>query len=212
MPALSRPSSVALLLALAAAGCPDTQGEFDDFVERWQRANPGFDGGGVPDGGDCAPLDPTTLDGQWVFALSAVIQRETPIVFLTQVTGQAAPPGVTLEFQPLSAADRRTPVGQPTRVGPFPLSPDGTLHAELPPLIVSGEANPITGGEIEAQVTLDARLCGGSDFQCGTVSGSVTRPIPLDLMGSTFTLERVQGGNLPAQPFLSCNRDQAAPL
>jgi len=203
--------SVALLIALGVAGCPDTQGEFDAFVERWQRANPGADGA-IPDGGECTPPDPTALDGQYVFALSAVIQRETPILFLTQVTGVANPPSLQLMFQPLSRTDRRTPVGSPVTLGPFPLAADGTLHAELPPLVVSGEANPITGGEIEAQVTLDGRFCGGSDFQCGTVSGNVTRPIPLDLAGSTFAMERVPSGALPAQPLLNCARDQAAPL
>jgi hypothetical protein len=212
LPALSRLSPpVALAIALGMTGCPDTQGEFDAFVERWQRANPGVDGA-TPDGGECAPPDPAALDGQYVFALSAVIQRETPILFLTQVTGLANPPSVQLVFQPLRSADRRTPVGSPVTVGPFPLAADGTLHAELPPLVVSGESNPITGGEIEAQVTLDARLCGGTDFQCGTVTGNVTRPIPLDLAGSTFAMERVQGGVVPAQPFLSCARNQAAPL
>jgi hypothetical protein len=211
MPVIPRLSSLVIpLLGLAASGCPDTSGKFDDFVERWRIANPGFDGS--VDAGECAPLDPPELDGQYVFALSAVIARETPILFLAQVTGQSNPPSVQLALQPLSAADRRTPVGQPVTLGPFPLMPDGTLSAALPPLVVTGEANPITGGEIEAQVTLDARLCGGTDFQCGSVSGDVTRPIPLGLMGSTFAMERVQGGVPPAEPFLSCNRDRATPL
>jgi hypothetical protein len=211
MPAIPRLSSlVTSLIGLVATGCPDTGGKFDDFVERWRIANPGFDGS--VDAGECAPLDPPELDGQYVFALSAVIARETPILFLTQVAGQSSPPSIQLEFQPLSAADRRTPVGQPVTIGPLPLMPDGTLSAQLPPLVVAGEANPITGGEIEAQVTLNGRLCGGTDFQCGSVTGSVTRPIPLDLMGSTFAMERVQGGAPPEQPFLSCSRDQTAPL
>jgi hypothetical protein len=211
MPAIPRLSSLVIsLIGLAATGCPDTGGKFDDFVERWRIANPGFDGS--VDGGECAPLDPPELDGEYVFALSAVIQRETPILFLTDVTGQANPPSIQLVFQPLSAADRRTPVGQPVTIGPLPLMPDGTLNAQLPPLVVTGEANPITGGEIEAQVTLNARLCGGTDFQCGSVSGDVTQPLPLALTGSTFAMERIQGGVPPDQPFLSCSRDRATPL
>jgi hypothetical protein len=212
MPALSRSLVfVVTLVALHLPGCPDPAGKFDDFVERWTAANPGVDGGDL-DAGPCTPPDPAALDGQYVLALSAVIAPETPILFLTQVTGISDPPGVELELQPLSAADRRTPVGQPLTVGPIALSTDGAVHAELPPLIVSGEANPITGGEIEAQVTLDARFCGVSDFYCGSVSGRVTLPVGLDLAGSTFAMERVQGGMLPEQPFLNCNRDRAAAL
>jgi hypothetical protein len=211
MPAIPRLSSLVVpLIGLAAIGCPDTAGKFDDFVERWRIANPGFDGS--VDAGECAPLDPPELDGEYVFALSAVIQPDTPILFLTQVTGQSSPPSIQLVFQPLSAADRRTPVGQPVTIGPLPLMPDGTLNAELPPLVVAGEANPITGGQIDAQVTLNGRLCGGTDFQCGTVTGNVTQPVGLDLMGSTFAMERVQGGVPPDQPLLSCNRDRATPL
>ena len=151
------------------------------------------------------------LDGQYVFALVRGDRARNPDPIFGPGHRTANPPSLQLELQPLSAADRRTPVGQPVTIGPLPLSPDGAVHAEFPPLVVTGEANPITGGEIEAQVTLDARFCGDTDFHCGSVSGSVTPPIPLDLTGSTFAMERVQGGTLPPQPFLSCARDRAAP-
>jgi hypothetical protein len=209
MPAFSRSWLLAFPLALlGVAGCPDPAGEFDDFAERWQAANP--DAGAVGDAGPCTPPDPSALGGKYIFALSAVIARETPILFVADVTGDAS--GLTFVLQPLSAADRVTPVGTPITIGPLPLGADGSLHAELPPLVVSAEANPVTGGEIEAQVVLDGRFCDVAGFYCGTVSGTVTRPIPVDLAGSTFAIERLANGTPPAEPFIDCNRNRAAPL
>lgn len=211
MPAISRSWPLAFpLVLLGFAGCPDPGGEFDDFVERWQAANPDA-GGGPTDAGPCTAPDPSALDGHYIFALSAQIQPQNPILFLTDVTGSAA--GLLLVFQPLSAADRVTPVGASVTIGPLPLGADGSFHAELPPLVVSAEANPITGGEIEAQVVFDARFCDESGFYCGTVSGNVSRPIPLDLAGSTFAMERLANGTPPpTEPFIDCNRTRAAPL
>jgi len=202
-----------LLVTLSLAGCPDTQGSFDDFVARWQRTHPaGFDAG-LEDAGPCAPPAPGELTGQFIFALSAVVAPDTPILFLADVSSvpDANGTALTIGFQPLSAADRTTPVGSPVSVGPFPIAADGAFQAALPPLVVAAEANPITGAEIEAQVTLNARICGAGDFYCGTVSGRVSRPIDLDLSGSTFAMERVSGA-LPAQPLIDCNRTPAAPL
>jgi hypothetical protein len=211
MHANSRFSPLALPLALLGlAGCPDPAAEFDDFETRWRAANPDA-GGGVVDSGPCPAPDPSALGGRYIFALSAVIERTKPILFLADVSG--GPEGLTFALQPLSAADRRTPVGPPTTVGPFPLSPDGAFHAELPPLVVTGEANPITGSQIAAQlVVLDARFCDISGFYCGSVSGNLIEPIPLDLATSTFAMERITGGTPPAEPYLSCARDRAVPL
>jgi hypothetical protein len=210
MPAISRTCALALPLALLGlAGCPDPGGEFDDFEARWRAGNPDA-GVGPGDSGPCVAPDPSTLGGQYVFALSAVVDRTRPIVFSTEVSG--GPQGLSFALQPLSAADRRTPVGAPVTVGPFPLSPDGAFHAELPTLVVGGEANPITGSEIEATVVLDARFCDVAGFYCGTVTGNLSRPIPIDLAGSTFAMERISGGTPPPEPYLSCNRDRAVPL
>src|SRR5262245_6622320 len=120
MPAISRKWLLAFPLALlGVAGCPDPAGEFDDFEARWRAANPDAGTGGVLDAGPCTPPDLSALSGQYIFALSAVIQPENPILFLTNVTGSAQ--GLTLTFQPLSAADRRTPVGAPVTLGPLPV-------------------------------------------------------------------------------------------
>jgi len=202
-----------LLVSLSVVGCPDTQGSFDDFVERWKLTHPGGVDAASGDTGPCLPPAPGELTGQFVFALSAVIAADTPIVFLAQVSTVPDPNGsaLTLELQPLSAADRTSPVGSSVALGPLPIAADGAFQADLPPLVVAGEANPITGAEIEAQVTLTGRICAASDFFCGTVTGRVIRPLDLDLAGSTFAMERVTGAP-PAQPLINCARAQAAPL
>jgi hypothetical protein len=206
-------AAAGVLVALSAVGCPDTQGQLDDFVERWERTHPAGNDAAPEDASSCVPPAPGELTGQFVFALSAVIAPPTPIVFLAEVSSVDDPNGsaLTLELQPLSAADRTTPVGSAISVGPHPIAPDGTYQAVLPPLVVTGEANPITGSEIAAEVTLDARICGVSDFYCGTVSGRVTSPLVIPLAESTFAMERVSGA-LPAEPLIDCNRARAAPL
>ncbi|MCA9712671.1 MAG: hypothetical protein KDK70_42980, partial [Myxococcales bacterium] len=62
-----------------------------------------------------------------------------------------------------------------------------TYQFELPfgPIEVTGEANPITGAPIMADITLAASIT-DVDAWCGTVDGDVLSPIQVPLAGSTF--------------------------
>jgi hypothetical protein len=150
-----------------------------------------------------------------LLALSVTLAPKKPILVAVdldtpEVDGSAA---VTLHAQPLSAADRTTPVGPAVDYGPFPVGPTGTWRGDLPGLEVSGEANPVTGGDISADVALIGSLCGDGEFFCGAVEGRVTAPIPLDLAGSTFTMTRVDDtGAAPATPAIDCAGNLADPL
>ena len=209
--------------ALLLVGCVDPEGSFDDFGDRFDETKGtggsgggAGSGGGPGDGGSCMPPAAGEMDGQFFFALSAVISPKKPISFLADVTtaDDAGATTMTLTLQPLRADDRTTPIGSPIPLDPIPLGADGAYSSALPPLMVDGDANPITPGTaIEATVTLSGQVCGVEDFYCGSVGGMVSSPIELGLDGSTFTLERVaMGGSLPAPPKINCAGDLAGDL
>src|SRR6185503_10481557 len=113
------------------------------------------------------------VEGDFLFALSSSLGKTKPLLFVAKLsTGDA---GLTLNVQAL-AIDRKTLVGEPQDLGPFPIAAGGKLVADLPELTIPGEANPITkcstpgmcdGSVIVADSALDGAVC--EDFSCGTV-------------------------------------------
>ncbi|AGP40819.1 hypothetical protein BE04_17515 [Sorangium cellulosum] len=207
-----------LASAALLVGCADPEGRFGDFeardttVREHQAGSGGSDGTGG--GGEGCPPEPGAVDGEFFFNLSARISPRTPIVFVADLTTEASDGGLSfsMTFQPLEAADRRTPTGPSVDVGPYALSEDGTFAAELPTIVVPGNANPISGGELEATITLSGRLCAPADFVCGDVTGTVARPISLDLKGSTFAMERITDPDSYPAAVINCKKDPARPL
>jgi hypothetical protein len=197
---------------VAAPGCvADADGEYEAFAKRASKG-----GGPIECGSDggCTPPAAGEIDGDYLFALSAVIGPQKPLLFLTTVTTTAGAAGleVTWKLQPLSAADRTTPVGTPVEFEPFTVASNGCFLADPGPLDVTGEANGITGNPITADVTLTGQLCGTDGFYCGQVGGVVTSPINLPLDGSTFTLTKLPSpGAYPDPPAINCDKDLAEP-
>jgi hypothetical protein len=203
------------LVALVATGCVDPGKDFDAFRARLPTTTVADAGGTPGDAGACA-VKPGGIQGQFLFALSASVKPNTPIVSLVDVTTPAfaGGTGITLGVQPLSAKDRRTPAGPSFTFGPFAVDAQGQFKADIKGLNVTGVANPVTpGADIAADVVLAGNLCGDGRFFCGTVTGQTTKPLPLDLSGSTFTLTLVDpGSTLPTQPKLDCAGTLADPL
>lgn len=219
-------ASAALTSTALLIGCADTQGRYDDFEARdttiREDQSSGGEGGGGSDGtggagggGDNCLPEAGAVDGDFLFSLSAYLNPRAPILFVASLTTEASDGGLSfsLTFQPLTAADRRTPSGEPFDVGPFELSADGTFTAQLPTLVVPGDANPISGSELEATITLTGgSLCAPADFVCGVVTGTTARPLPLNLKGSTFAMERIADPSSYPAPVINCKRDPANPL
>jgi hypothetical protein len=202
-----------VVVSAACGSCVDPGADFDAFVG---RAGPPRSDAGIA-GGDAAvcTVSPGDVEGQYLFAISVTLAPTKPILALADVTTPASGGGTGFAFdaQPLSAADRRTSVGQKVSLGPFQVDQNGAYRAEIPNLQVTGAANPVTGGDIAANAVLTGTLCGDGSFFCGTVSGMVTAPLPLDLKGSTFTFTRVDSPtDLPAQPAIDCAGTLADPL
>lgn len=197
--------------SVLSAGCVDPGGKFKDFERRLGTTH--GDGGGA-DAATCT-VSPGSVQGQYLLAISVSIARTKPIVALTDLTTPPAGSGAGLSMtaQPLSAADRLTPVGPSFPLGPFPIDQSGGFRADIPGLQVSGQANPVTGGDITADVSLVGNLCGDGRFFCGIITGTVQKPLALDLAGSTFTLTRVDPGTSPpTRPAIDCSGALADPL
>jgi hypothetical protein len=205
------------LSAIGLWGCPNTEREYDDFVDRYETIHPpttSMASSGA--GGGCALPDAGTAD--YLLALLArPATKDKPVLFDAKVTTQKGAAGseFKMELQALNATDRTTPVGMPLTIGPFPLGADGGFDAKLPPLTVTGDANPLTPGmEIEATVELIGKMCAPADFVCGIVNGNVTKPVKISLNSpqSTFTLTRLMTpGDYPEPPKINCAGDLAAP-
>ena len=90
---------------------------------------------------------------------------------------------------PLSVAER-TPVGTPIETEAVPVNPDGSFVLPFGNVAVTGEANPISGGDIEADLTLNGQIR-QSDYICGDIVGDLLQPTSFNLEGTTVGLVRV---------------------
>jgi len=181
-----------LSMLLTLCGCPNTQGEFDSFNERYAEAYPPVEAASC-DGGGMVPM-PGEADGTYFEALAASLNTAKPFVLLTTVTTTATGETgmeISMEIQPLSAADRRTPVGDAVATGPAPVQTDGTFEL-LQVVPMDGEANPINGLALEATLVSKGALC-ATDFICGTVDGDavVNDALEVNVDGSTFAMTKV---------------------
>jgi hypothetical protein len=203
------------LFGIAATGCVDPDGEYDDFKEREKKL--AGSGGGTGDGGTCTPPKAADLDGDYLFALASKLGPKLPIVFATKVTATDNSGGtVTMSWKltPLAYWDRTTPIPPEITFPDSTINADGTFAADPTDVIaVSGDANPLTHGDIEADVSLDGNFCSDATFYCGNVGGKVLKPIPLDLApGSSWTLEKMPSAGTNPDPIkVNCKGDPADP-
>lgn len=84
----------------------------------------------------------------------------------------------------------RQPVGETLMIENIPVAADGTFSVDLGTTMVTGAANPITGSDIEAALSLQGFIQ-SQDLFCGLASGMVTVPLVASLDGSTFAASRV---------------------
>ncbi len=205
--------ATALSTALVAvlAGCPDPDEEFTDFVDRHAAiyGNSPSTSGGV--GGSCTPPAAGELDGEYLFSLVVALSATTPAPLKATLTTMDGAAGLefTLDMQPLNADDRVSEVGSPFSVGPFPVNADGGFDSDWGTITVPPETNPISASELVAELQVIGRLCPG-DFLCGIANGMITSPAPIDITGSTWTMENL--ATFVEPPKLNCAGDRADPL
>ncbi|AKT43952.1 hypothetical protein [Chondromyces crocatus] len=197
-----------LIVCGAAAGCADPEGEFDAFGQRYVEIHGSSTTTTTTPTGACTLPEAGEIDGDHLLTLAVKLNPQKPVMFLAGVTTTAMGDGLGLSFklQALDKADRKTPVGDATDVGPYEVNADGSFVADFPPLPVPAEANAITGSAITADVTLTGSLCVG-ELVCGALDGTAV----LNIDGSAFTLQKIEDPSSYPDAVINCAGD-VAPL
>ncbi len=216
------------------AGCPDPEGSFDDFGERFDETEPGTQTVTTGPVGDCTVPEPGgEADGLYVFALSAQLGPKKPILLDSTVTildDGAGGREFTFTLVPLRTPYRTQadnegtpplePVGPPIELGPFALEPDGTFAAQLPKVQISGKANVFSSNDLEATILLTGQICTEPDrpgvrlgFVCGTLEGDVSEPISLKLTPdkNSFSFTKYDGTR-PTEYQFGCGETLSDPF
>jgi len=219
-------------VASLVAGCPDPEGRFDEFGERYDALDPQASSSSGPVGDCTIPEVGGDADGKYLFALSAQLVPNKPILFeaTVAVVEGAAGPELKLSLTPLGTPYRAAsgeevipvlePVQPPFDLGSYPINPDGTFDAELPKLQVAGKANPFSPNDLEAVVVLHGQVCAEPERSgsrlgliCGSMEGDVSKPIELALKveKNAFTFTRYDE-TFPVDFTYNCAGDVAFPV
>lgn len=193
------------LLLAGTSGCPDAQAEFDEFVDNTEDmriGDVGMQTGAFAD-----------INGTFLLAAETILGPGLPLQFLTEATLVIADDGqsgtLTLSLQPLSlnqgsATEPREPVGDPIVVADMPVDMEGTFIADLGMVSLIGETNPISGGEISADLQFEGAIQ-SEDLFCGNLTGDVFTPVEAFIGGSTFAAVRLDDpDNLPTELVVAC--------
>ncbi len=223
--------------AFSGVACIQPEDTFKDFGERYDTIDEASDPSATASVSTglivgCIPPAPgSVVEGTYLFALSAQLINEKPLFFKADVTfGDPAAPSITIALTPLRTPYREgtdnagianmTELPPALTIGTFPLSPEGEFSGNLPKdLEVTGKANPFSPNNLVASITLDAgQVCEVNEGEaprviCGTLSGEVTKPIPLDLDGDNYyAMVKYDGTTLPDPIIFNCAADPAAPF
>jgi hypothetical protein len=211
---------------LLLTGCVDPTGAFDDFVTRQRASLDDLPDAGAPPQEDAgAPVlpHPDELSGEFLLVTSTTLSRRKPTVYRLESEASMDGDGLKLRLrdQPLSAADRMTPVGDFSAWREARVDKDGMFEFLEVSIVTPGAANPVNGVETEALLDYRAQLRSARtpespdatlDFFCGDVSGELLRPISRSLDGSTFVALRLPDSGEWPKIVINCNLDEADPL
>jgi hypothetical protein len=207
------PWSTALCLGLlASAGCvsPDPEASLLAFIEATDTGPIAADLGPGTDADTGGTSGCLTGDFSGIYLLSLVVGTldpggDTPLNIELTVSPDPADASLwRMAFQPIATdlqlPDRegprvgppaaRDPVGDPIVLDGVQVSPAGAFTVGVTDIIVGDDANNITGREIQATLTLTGNFVADT-IGCGTVDGRASRPLTINLRGSTFGFVRV---------------------
>lgn len=177
--------------AALLAGCPDPGARLDEFASRVPDAQVLPEGCPAPSG-QPLPVLPD-LSGNGLFALRIAFVPRPIQLYATYTmtrTGTGADLDIKLEF--LKTSDR-TIFGTPIMVNDVIVAPSGEFCFTIPTIEFPKEANPLNNDATAENLVAVGKIT-SNDFACGTVGGTVTRPIEQTLSGSTFGTQRVAPG------------------
>lgn len=207
---MSRSLSVlGLLSLLVLGGCPDSEAKFNEFLDNTKDDRDFM----PPPPPDVMPAQ-ADISGEFLLAVSTVIAPDLPMQFIATNTMTTDEDGNTLLetcLQPLSLMQGkvnvpREPIGDPLCYQDIPIV-EGKFDVDAGVVNVTGEANPVTGGEIVATLKLIGSII-DEGFYCGDIEGDVMSPLMANLKGSTFAAVRLADpAELPLDVTKSCDRE-----
>lgn len=178
-------------VALGAAGCPNPASKFDEYLDRVPKRDMTIVDMALP------PSKIFDVTGASLLSLSTVIEPTKPILFYTEAKLAPQQDGtglLDLKLQPLHYMTHVV-VGTPIEVKAVKVKDTGSFEAVLGSQTVVGDANPITGRDISATLTLRG-VIRSKDCYGGDVTGMVTAPIMGDISGSQWAAVRVAPGSM----------------
>jgi hypothetical protein len=185
-----RIAAIAALLACSGAACSSPTKDYDNFVARRGDA-------GVDDTEVMSTLQ--DLNGDWLVnaLLAGGLQLGLRMRFQMDLTKKPIPLHATIW---LAASDPKTTM--PLIETDTTVNSDGTFVLVADPLIL-GPETLMVNSNVQASVTMDASTLSANSW-CGTATGSVEKPLSLDLAGSTFAARRDDGTIAIADVPQSC--------
>lgn len=205
---------VLVLPLLGGCPSPDPDGKFHRFNDQTEDDRRQPDVPALPDLGPTettgGPLCPA-IDGVFLVAIETTIAPGLPLQFIADVDAElddgSGDGTVIIEFQPLSldpgsTTSPREEVGMALRIDAEVTA--CTFLLDFGQTMVTGEANPITGSDIVADLSLDGTIV-SEDAWCGDLLGEVLSPIAVSLEHSTFAASRLADrSERPLQFPVSC--------
>ena len=198
-----------LILALSTAvfvGCPNPDKVADDFSaerEGLPYEALGQDMAVGPEVAGCPGIHDAS--GTYILAVVTNLDPGKALLMKSDVTidVEAEPPTLKMILTPLSVADR-SPVGAAIETAVVPIDEEGRFELPFGNVVVTGVANPISGSEIEADLTMQGQIQSSTRI-CGGLTGRLIRPADFDLAGSTVGLVQITDGDFQgATPVGAC--------
>lgn len=183
-------------------GNPSTGGEGGDDVgtgplDDGPVATSLDDTGVPPNPSDGDPTDVPVLglpDGRYLLVVDTTLSPGLPLQWEVNTAGGGATfAGQSLSLSQGSLLEPRELIGGIWQ-GMFSGQADA-FTVVVQPLAIPGDANPVTGGELETTaLDMSGGLGPDGTYYCGEVDGSIVAPLDVPLTGSTFALIPVAAG------------------
>lgn len=225
--------TLAIASCLGLAACGDDTGDGAGGAGAGSSGTMSGDGGaGTGSSGGNGLVHGSPAEGVYLFALSAKLNNEKPILFQGNVVfgEDAAAPTFTMQLTPLrtpyregadnQSIDPLTPLPPALDLGPFDLAQDGSFDAQFPEVQVTGKANTFSPNDLKAVVAIHGRFTEDPSsspeklgFVCGTLEGNVISPIALVLTTEEnfFSMTKLDGPP-PNEIAYDCAGNHAVPF
>jgi len=185
--------------AFALGGCPDSAGQFDEFIEKSEPFRV------VPTAGEC--LGPVDLSGSFLMGASVVVDNTKPLRFKLDITVDLEGSTIETSLQAIAVPPNNGATAPGTLVGEVYTvtadldSLDGSFVLDFGSIVVPVEANPILPAAVTAEFMLEG-CTSTPTASCGLISGRITAPAEIPLAGSTWAVTPLAEGADPASVAL----------